>query len=157
MAACFLCLLACSITGICAVLVVIGGCRASDSKNWPVTQGTVIAFRAAPNYQYTVGSGNFTNDNVSCNELFGLSTVMTDSKKYAVRYPLNGKVTVHYHSIRPDISVLETKFNSATFWKDIALFAVFVLVFCSGIWVWTGLWRTMAQVQLVNFFTKSST
>jgi Protein of unknown function (DUF3592) len=133
MAARFLCLLACSITGFCAVLVIIGDCRASDSKNWPTTHGTVVAFRAKPNYQYAVPSGNFTNDYVSCNELFGLSRELTDSEKYAVRYPLNGKVTVHYHPTKPDISVLETKFNSATFWKETALLIVIVLVFGYGV------------------------
>src|SRR5262249_45578978 len=143
MAARFVCLLACSITGLCAVLTIIGGCRASNSRNWPVTQGTVIAFRATPNYQYSVASGNFTNDYVSFHELFGFSRELTDSEKYAVRYPLNGKVTVHYHPTKPDISVLETKFDSARFWKDIALFAVFILVFGYGL-VFGAQWRRSA-------------
>jgi hypothetical protein len=140
MAARFICLLACSITGLVAVLVILGGCRASDSKNWPTTQGTVIAFRATPNYQYTVASGNFTNDYVSCNELFGLSRELTDSEKYAVRYPLNATVTVHYHPTKPDISVLETKFDSSTFWRDTAVLSVIVLVFGYGL-VFGVTWR----------------
>ncbi len=129
----FLCLLACLITGFCAVLVTIGGCRASASKNWPVTQATVIAFRATPNYQYSVASSNFTNDYVSCNELFGFSRELTDSEKYAVRYPLNAKVTVHYHPTRPDISVLETKFDSASFWKQTTLLSAVTLLFGYGL------------------------
>jgi hypothetical protein len=119
----------------CAVFagfVIIGGYRAANSKSWPVAQATVVAFRAKPNYQYTVGGNTYTSDNVSCNELFGWSKELTDSEKYAVRYPLNGKVTVHYHPNKPEIAVLETKFDPGIFWKQLGLMSVVTLMFGFG-------------------------
>jgi hypothetical protein len=109
-------------------LTIIGGFRAVRSKNWPVTQATVVAFRATPNYQYTVAGNTYTNDNVSCNELFGWSKELTDSEKYAVRYPLSAKVTIHYQPGKPDIAVLETKFDSGVFWKQLGLLSLATLM-----------------------------
>jgi hypothetical protein len=128
-AARFVCLLAFLVGAFCVGLWVLEGYRAATSKKWPVTQATVIAFRATPNYQYSVGGGTYVSDNVSCNELFGWSKVFTDSEKYAVRYPLNAKVTVHYHPTKPDIGVLETKFDAAIFWKQLGIIIVVTVMF----------------------------
>ena len=51
------------------------------------------------------------NDVASCNEFCYVA--MRNSSKYAVRYPLNGTVTVHYHPTKPELAVLETQFDSS--------------------------------------------
>ena len=119
MAARIICLLAFLLCIFVLALLIVGGYRAATSKNWPVTQANVIAFRGTPNYQYTVGGAAYVSDTVSCNELFGLSKLFTDSEKYAVRYPLNATVTVHYHPKKLDLGVLETKFDASAFWKQL--------------------------------------
>ena len=115
-----ICLLFCLVMALITTLTIVGAYRAATSKNWPVTKGVVIAFRETPNYQYTVNGSTYVSDNVSCNELFGFSKALTDSEKYAVRYPLQANVTVHYHPTKPDIGVLEIKFDTSA-WKQIAL------------------------------------
>jgi hypothetical protein len=47
-----------------------------------------------------------------------------NSEKYAVRYPLQAKVQVHYQRTKPSLAVLETKFDSA----GIFIICVLVLV-----------------------------
>ena len=87
--------------------------RAHDSKNWPTTEGVVFAFYETPNYRYTVAGQTYTNSDASCNELFNRIVSIQNSEKYAVRYPLEAKVQVHYSRSKPSLAVLETKFDSS--------------------------------------------
>jgi hypothetical protein len=96
--------------------------RAHDSRNWPTTEGVVFAFYETPNYKYTVAGQTYTNSRASCNELFISHVSIQNSEKYAVRYPLQAKVPVHYQRTKPSLAVLETKFDSA------GIFIVCVLV-----------------------------
>src|SRR5262249_15255018 len=87
--------------------------RAHDSRNWPSTEGLVFAFYETPNYCYTVAGRTYTNSYASCNELFNSHVSIQNSEKYAVRYPLQAKVSVHYLQTKPSLAVLETKFDSS--------------------------------------------
>ncbi len=104
--------------------------RACNSKNWPATTGTVIAFYGTPDYRYSVGSGSHVSSHVSCNELFNGGLWVDNSAKNAVKYPLNSTVTVRYHPSRPSIAVLDTKFDP-TVWIAIAVLVVMAMV-CAG-------------------------
>lgn len=86
--------------------------RAHDSRNWPPTEGVVFAFYETPCYRYTVAGQTYTNSFASCNELFNRIVSIQNSEKYAVRYPLEAKVPVHYSRNKPSLAVLETKFDS---------------------------------------------
>lgn len=99
---------------------------ARDSRNWPTIEGVVFAFYETPNYRYSVGGQTYTNSYASCNELFNLHWSIRNSEKYAVRYPLEAKVLVHYYRNKPSRAVLETKFASS------GVYAVGVLVFIAG-------------------------
>jgi hypothetical protein len=98
--------------------------RAHDSKNWPTTEGVVVAFYETPNYKYKVAGQTYTSSYASCNELFMSNVAIQNSEKYAVRYPLQAKVLVHYSPKKPSLAVLETKFDSA----GIVIVCVLVLV-----------------------------
>ena len=87
--------------------------RAHGSRNWPTTEGVVFAFYETPNYRYTVAGQTYTNSYTSCNELFNSHVSIENSEKYAVRYPLQAKVPVHYLRTKPSLAVLETKFDSS--------------------------------------------
>jgi len=127
-----ICLLFCLVMAVATALTLMGAYRAATSKNWPVTNGVVIAFRETPNYQYTVNGATYVSDSVSCNELFGFSKALTDSEKYSVRYPLQANVTVHYHPTKPEIGVLETKFDRSTAWKQVAMLSAVTLLLGVG-------------------------
>lgn len=105
--------------------------RACNSKNWPATTGTVIAFYGTPDYRYSVGSGSHVSSHVSCNELFNGGLWVDNSAKNAVKYPLNSTVTVRYHPSRPSIAVLDTKFDP-TVWIAIAVLVVMAMVCAAG-------------------------
>jgi hypothetical protein len=126
-----ICLVFCLLLAVVTTLTIIGASRAARSKDWPVTEGVVIAFHETPNYQYRVNGATFVSDTVSCNELFGFSRALTDSEKYSLRYPLQAKVTVHYHPAKPEIGVLEKKFDRAA-WKRITLLVAMTLLLALG-------------------------
>jgi len=98
--------------------------RACTSKYWPTTNGTVTAFYGTPDYQYSVAGQSHVSSYVSCNELFNYGLWVDNSSKYAVKYPLNSAVTVHYHPRRHSIAVLDTQFDPAVWIAVIALFAM---------------------------------
>ena len=98
--------------------------RACNSKNWPTTNGTVVAFYGTPDYRYSVAGQNHVSSYVSCNELFNYGLWVDNSSKYAVKYPLNSTVTVYYHPSRPTIAVLDTKFDPTVWIAVVALFAM---------------------------------
>jgi hypothetical protein len=89
--------------------------RAHDSRNWPTAEGFVFAFYETPNYRYSVAGQAYTNSYASCNELFNRLVSIRNSEKYAVRYPLEAKVVVHYLRKQPSLAVLDTKFDSSGF------------------------------------------
>jgi len=86
---------------------------AYTSKNWPTTPGVVVAFYGTPDYMYSVSGATYTNKYASCNELFDSLWFARHSSAYAQRYPLGAKVEVHYNPKRPEVAVLETKFDSS--------------------------------------------
>jgi hypothetical protein len=107
-----LCLFAFILLGVITVYSSIQVWHAHASKNWPTTDGVVVAFYGRPDYRYSVDGRTYTNGDVSCNELFnGFAT--RDSVKYAVRYPLDGKVVVRYCPSKPSRAVLETEFDAS--------------------------------------------
>lgn len=114
-------------------------CRAMNSKHWPVTDGTVFAFYGAPNYRYSVGGASYVSAQVSCNEFFQSSGAgaRANGEKHLVKYPLGGKVTVHYHPDQPQLAVLETDFDSGIF-KVIGV--LLLLCFLSAVGFHRG-WR----------------
>jgi hypothetical protein len=93
---------------------VISACawRAYNSRHWPTTDGVVTAFYETPNYKYSVSGRTYTGSHVSCNEFFNSYLSVGNSSKYAVRYPLEAKVAVHYCPSDPSLAVLETSFDS---------------------------------------------
>jgi len=101
------------ILGSVAALFSVQAYRAFTSKNWPVTNGVVVAFYETPQYRYSVGGRTYTNGVASCNEFWSSYVAIRNSSKYAVRYPLNGTVKVHYHPKKPELAVLETQFDSS--------------------------------------------
>ena len=98
--------------------------RACNSKYWPTTTGTVIAFYGTPDYRYSVAGRNHVSSYVSCNELFNGGLWVDNSSKNAVKYPLNSTVTVHHHPRRPTIAVLDTKFDPTVWIAVVVLFAM---------------------------------
>ena len=98
--------------------------RACNSKYWPTTKGTVIAFYGKPDYQYSVAGGTNVSSYVSCNELFNYFLWVDNSSKYAVRYPPNSQVTVRYCPSRPALAVLDTKFDSKIWIVVVVMFAM---------------------------------
>jgi len=84
---------------------------AHTSKNWPTTAGVVVAFYETPEYTYAVKGQTYTNSYGSCNELFNRLWSIRNSAKYAVRYPLQAKVSVHYCPKTPALAVLENSFD----------------------------------------------
>jgi hypothetical protein len=102
--------------------------RVHDCKHWPTTKGTVIAFRETPNYKYFVGEKSYTNSIVSCNEVIDSYMSLRNSPGYAVRFPLQAGVVVHYRPSDPALSVLETDLN----YKMVAV-VMFGLVLMTGL------------------------
>jgi hypothetical protein len=114
------------------VLFAVKAYYAMTCPQWPVTQGTVVAFRQTPVYRYAVGGVTNESDVVSCNELLNDNASIRNSDKYSVRYPLGAEVSVHYHPRKANLAVLETQFDrqylvpiGAVFLLGIAFFAVF--------------------------------
>jgi hypothetical protein len=101
--------------------------RACTSKYWPTTNGSVIAFYGKPDYQYSVAGKTHVASDVSCNEFLNYLQWVDHSSKYAVKYPLNSQVTVHYCPSKPALAVLETQFDSR------AWIAVVILVGMTGV------------------------
>jgi hypothetical protein len=110
---------------------------AMTCKDWPVTEGAVVAFQQTPVYRYFAGGVTNENDMVSCNELLNDNVAIRNSEKYSVRYPLGAKVHVHYHPRKMKIAVLETQFDRQNLVPIVIVilfgFVVFV-VFCK---LWT--------------------
>jgi hypothetical protein len=104
---------------------------ASTSKHWPVTDGVVTAFHETPHYRYTVGGSNHLGSHVSCNEFFDHFLSARNSEKYSVRYPLDAKVTVHYHPRKPQLAVLETEFDPSVL-KVVAVLLLLCLLCAVG-------------------------
>jgi len=84
---------------------------AYTARNWPITDGVVTAFYGTPDYSYSVGGTSHTSSYVSCNEFFTPDLFVQNSAKYAVRYPLQAKVKVHYCPGKPTLAALETTFD----------------------------------------------
>jgi len=93
------------------VLLTVMACLAFTSKWWPTTDGVVKAFYGTPDYRYVVNGQTYTCDYASCNEFFDGNLWAQNSTKYAVRYPSQAKVVVHYCPYRPSIAALETSFD----------------------------------------------
>jgi hypothetical protein len=110
--------------------------RACNSKYWPTTNGTVIAFYGKPDYRYSVAGNSHVSSYVSCNELFNYGLWVDNSSKYAVKYPLNAKVTVHYCPSRPTLAVLDTKFDPTIWIAVVALVAMAGLCAAGLIFGW---------------------
>jgi len=112
--------------------------RAYDSKHWPTTEGVVVAYFGNPDYKYSVGGTSYTSSYVSCNEFFDHYLAIRNSSKYAEKYPLQSKVSVHYRPADPALAVLETEFNA----RILLVVGVLVLAtsFCAaGVWFgWRG-------------------
>jgi hypothetical protein len=98
--------------------------RACNSKYWPTTKGTVIAFYGTPDYQYSVAGKTNVSSYVSCNEFFNYQLWVDHSAKYAVKYPLNSQVTVYYSPNRPKLAVLDTRFDAKVWIAVVILFAM---------------------------------
>jgi hypothetical protein len=127
--------------GTVTILFSVQVWRAATSKHWPTTPGVVFAFYETPNYKYSVDGRDYTNSHASCNEFFNSTWSAPYSSKYAERYPLGAKVTVHYYPERPDVAVLETNFDRS----GIIIVAAFGLLtsFCVAGFVfgWRGRYR----------------
>ena len=133
-----------AVWSLVAALTTLGAWRACNSKYWPTTTGTVIAFYGKPDYQYSVAGRSHVSSYVSCNELFDYGLWVDNSSKYAVKYPPNSTVTVHYCPSRPTLAVLDTKFDSKIW------IAVVVLVAAAG-WCAARLifgWRLRPRLRL---------
>ena len=117
--------------------------RGLTCKHWPVTQGVVFAFYETPNYRYAVSGRSYVSDQVSCNEFLNRSLTAQNSAKYAVRYPLEAKVSVRYHPGTPQLAVLETKFDTTVLWA-IPILLFFTVMSAFGFvlgWRWRMRWR----------------
>jgi len=125
-----------AVWSLVAALTAVEAWRACNSKYWPTTTGTVIAFYGKPDYQYSVAGKSHVSSYVSCNELFNHGLWVDNSSKYAVRYPLNSKVTVHYSPSRPTLAVLDTKFDSTVWIAVVVLVAVAGLCAAGFIFGW---------------------
>jgi hypothetical protein len=112
-----------AMVSLLAVLTTVDAWRASNSKYWPTTKGTVTAFYGKPDYQYSVSGTTHASSYVSCNELFNYGLWVDNSAKYAVRYPPSSQVTVHYCPSRPALAVLDTKFDPKVWIAVLILFA----------------------------------
>jgi len=110
--------------------------RAHSSKYWPTTDGIVIAFYGTPDYQYSVGGKSYTSSYVSCNEFFNGDLFVSNSSKYAVRYPLQAKVKVHYSPGDPSLAALETAFDSRIIGAIAVLVLVTTLCFAGFVFGW---------------------
>ena len=124
----FLFILLALVTGLVSLQV----WRAYTARDWPTTPGVVVAFYETPNYKYSVGGRNYTNSYGSCNELFNSLWSMRNSAKYAVRYPLDAKVVVHYCRSRPGLAILETKFDASGLFVVMGL-VLMTSVCCAGL------------------------
>jgi len=105
--------------------------HARQSKGWPTVTGTVVSFPGGPTYQYSVGGKRYEASYVSCNEFFGSGGSVKNSSRYAVRYPLDGKITVHYCPSDPARAALETEFDSSVL-KFIAVVGLFACLCAAG-------------------------
>lgn len=124
-------LLAFAMVSLLATVTTVGAWRACNSKHWPTTKGTVVAFYGTPDYRYAVDGTTHVSDYVSCNELFNYQLWVDNSAKYAMRYPPNSTVTVYYHPSRPAIAVLDTKFDPKV-WIAVVILFVFACVCAAG-------------------------
>jgi hypothetical protein len=110
--------------------------RAHSSKYWPTTEGVVVAFYATPDYRYSVGGKSYTGSCVSCNEFFNGDLFVSNSSKYAVRYPLQAKVKVHYCPGDPSLAALETTFDSRIIGAIAVLVLLTALCFAGFVFGW---------------------
>jgi hypothetical protein len=127
-----------TIVGTVTALVTLQAYRSYTSKNWPVTTGVVVSFHETPHYHYRVGGQTYVNDRVSWEEFLDRNVTIRNSEKYAVRYSLNTKVTVHYHPRKPEMSVLDTRFDSKIL-RVIGLVLIMFLICVMGCifgWRW---------------------
>jgi hypothetical protein len=121
----------CAFFSLFAVLTTVGAWRACNSKHWPATRGTVIAFYGKPEYQYSVAGMTNVSSYVSCNEFLNYQLWVDSSARYAVKYPLNSRVTVYYCPSRPDLAVLDTKFDPKI-WIGVVIFWVMSGICAAG-------------------------
>jgi hypothetical protein len=122
------------ISGLFAVFFDIGSYRGHDSKSWPVVEGTVVAYYQNPQYRYLVGGLTFENGQVTSLEFVGGSAGNVDVN--LVKYPLHGKVTVHYNPQKPQLAVLDTRFEARYYTISAAISAVSMLFFVAFVQGW---------------------
>src|SRR5687767_10740721 len=110
--------------------------RAYNSRYWPVTDGVVTAFYGTPDFTYTVAGKTYTGSYVSCNEFFDTYLFVSNSSKYAVKYPLQATVKVHYFPADPSLAALETAFDSRVIGEIAILVLVSTVCFAGLIFGW---------------------
>ncbi len=131
-------LLMLAIVAFVTALIALGAWHAYDSRRWPTTDGIVTAFYETPHYTYSVSGASYTGSRVSCNEFFDSSRSARTSEMYALRYPLQAKVAVHYSPRNPELAVLETEFDSKVL---LAIAFLFLLTVCLAALVRSGTTR----------------
>lgn len=117
--------------------------KARKSAGWPSAEGVVNKsevvettstsdgqtyhyFAPRVQYSYEAGGRLRTGDVIA----FGLEGIATDgsfARRYCARYPVGKRVTVHYHPVRVETSVLEPGLSIRTF-IPVALGCGFALV-----------------------------
>lgn len=112
--------------GIATAIFIVGSCRAYNSKKWPITEGTVIAYYQNPEYHYSVGGVSYENSQVSSLE-FVAGIDYRNGEINLRKYPLYGKVSVHYDPRNPRIAVLDTTFDPVYYAVSAILLAISVL------------------------------
>ena len=119
-----------------SVLISVQAWRAHNSKYWPTTDGVVIAFYGTPEYRYSVAGKSYSGSYVSCNEFFDGGLFVSNSSKYAVRYPVQAKVKVHYRPGDPSLAALETAFDSRIIGAIAVLVLMTALCFAGFVFGW---------------------
>lgn len=105
--------------------------RAREAKSWPTTEGSVFAYHQNPNYRFVVNGASYEGKLVSCTEFINSGAELGNGEKNLVKYPLNGKVTVHYDPRDPNVAVLDTRFDPA-YWKLTGIMTLVTLICVVG-------------------------
>ncbi len=119
------------------------GLRATASKQWPVSPGTVIAsalekspdgrwrYRAAVQYRYRAGGKEYQSDRIFWGGNEGRQKHMAS---VIAAYPQGGKVSVHYDPQNPAEAVLDPAQNIGS--RPLVLYAMAMITL--GLFVLTG-------------------
>lgn len=130
---------------ICAVVLIkmtVDILNGLNSRNWPVTQGTVM--QSGIHSRQSTDEDGFTSTtygatvlytyNVSGEEIRGSRRSFADTRTSSVRraeqilerYPQGSSVTVYYHPDKPTLSVLEPGVNWLTYVGLIIVLGLFI-------------------------------